>query len=83
MEFFLNAFTKCAESSGKNCLQLKELQPATSCVRDQDATIVPARHIRFPDFIGIIAFNESSAPIRKISNKVTLCRVTKTNLWIT
>ena len=41
MEFFLNVST---EFSDKNiCHYLKGLKPATFCVRNQDATTVPAR----------------------------------------
>ena len=41
LEFFLNVFT---EFSDEKYLSLKRLEPATSCVRDQDATTAPARH---------------------------------------
>ena len=35
------------EFSDKNiCLYLKGLEPATPCVRDQDATTLPARNVR-------------------------------------
>ena len=39
--FSLNA----ANSMTKKYLSLKGLEPPTSCVRDQDATTVPARHM--------------------------------------
>ena len=42
IEFSLNVF---AEFSDKNYYMLKRLfEPAISCVRDQDAATVPARH---------------------------------------
>ena len=48
-EFSLNVFTEFAEFSDKNiCHYNKRAQtchPATSCVRDQDAITVPARHM--------------------------------------
>ena len=48
MEFSLNGFTEFAEFSDKNvCYYSKRAwtcHPATSCVRDQDATTAPARH---------------------------------------
>ena len=48
-EFSLNVFTEFAEFSEKNiCHYSKRVQtchPATSCVRDQNATTVPARHM--------------------------------------
>ena len=45
MEFFLNVFTKFgSDFSDENiCHHGKGFEPATSCVRDQDATTVPAR----------------------------------------
>ena len=49
IEFFLNVFTELAEFSDKNiCYYSKRAwtcHPATSCVRDQDATTVPARYM--------------------------------------
>ena len=42
MEFLLNVFT---EFTDKKYLLLKGLEPATSCIRDQDATTAPARHV--------------------------------------
>ena len=48
MDFFLNVFT---EFSDKKYLSLKGLEPGTSCVRDQDATTVPARHMYVGDKI--------------------------------
>ena len=48
-EFSLNVFTEFTEFSDKNiCHYNKRAQtchPATSCVRDQDAITVPARHM--------------------------------------
>ena len=41
--FSMNSVTKIF-------LSLKGLEFATSCVRDQDATIVPARHVRDRNF---------------------------------
>ena len=47
--FSLNVFTEFAEFTDKNiCLYSKKAQtchPATLCVRDQDATTAPARHM--------------------------------------
>ena len=49
IEFFLNVVTEFAEFSDKNiCHYSKRAQtchPATSCVRDQDATTAPARQL--------------------------------------
>ena len=49
MEFFLNVFTEFSEFSDKNiCHYSKRAQtchPATSCVRDRDATTASARHM--------------------------------------
>ena len=46
MEFSLNVFTEFAEFSDKNYYVLKRLfEPATSCVRDKDASTAPARHM--------------------------------------
>ena len=42
MEFSLNVFT---EFSDKTYFSLKWLKPATSCVRDQNGTTEPARHM--------------------------------------
>ena len=39
VEFSLNVFTEFAEKRTQTC------HPATSCVRDQDATTAPARHM--------------------------------------
>ena len=78
MEFFLNVFT---EFSDKNiCHYLKGLKSATSCVRNQDATTAPARHVRgrifklspihASDSLNLLIFtefNESSDPFRKTS----------------
>ena len=46
--FSRNCLFECINSpqfSDRNYLSLKGLEPATSCVRDQDATTVPARHM--------------------------------------
>ena len=49
LEFFLNVFTEFSKFSEKNiCHYSKRAQicdPVTSCVRDQDATTAPARHM--------------------------------------
>ena len=46
MEFFLNVFTEFSKFSDKKfTITVKGLVPATSCIRDQDATTVPARHM--------------------------------------
>ena len=49
VEFSLNVFTEFVKFSDKNiCHYSKGAQtchPATSCVRDQDATTAPARHM--------------------------------------
>ena len=49
IEFSLNVFTDFAEFSDKNICQYNKraqtCHPATSCVRDQDATTAPARHM--------------------------------------
>ena len=45
LEFFLNVFTEFGKSVKEKSLSLKGLDPSTFCVRDQDATIVPARHM--------------------------------------
>ena len=49
MEFFLNVFTKFSEFSDKNIChyskRARTCHPATSCVRDQDATTASARHM--------------------------------------
>ena len=49
IEFSLNVFTEFAEFSDKNICHYSKrawtCHPATSCVRDQDATPVPARHM--------------------------------------
>ena len=42
---FWNVFTQFAEFSNKKYLSLKGLEPATSCVRDQDSTTAPAIHM--------------------------------------
>ena len=59
-------------------ITIKGFEPATSCVRDQDATTVPARHMWETGsfnwtlfmrqwFIIFLEFNESSSPFRKNS----------------
>ena len=49
IEFSLNVFTEFAEFSDKNIChyskKARTCQSATSCVRDQDATTAPARHM--------------------------------------
>ena len=46
MEFFLNVFTEFSEFREKIILiTIKGLEPATFCVRDQDATTAPVRHM--------------------------------------
>ena len=42
-EFSLNAFTEFSDKIF--VITEKGLKPATSCVRDQDVTTVPARHM--------------------------------------
>ena len=42
LEIFLNVFTEFSEYF---VLTVKGLKPATSCVRDQDASTAPARHM--------------------------------------
>ena len=80
-EFFLNVF------SVTKIFALKGLKPATSCVRDQNATTGPARHvrdrifklipihasviIRSPEFTELN--DESFAPSIKNSNVVKGC----------
>ena len=44
MEFFLNVFTEFAEFSDKKYMSSNGLEPATSHIRDQYATTVPAKH---------------------------------------
>ena len=47
LEFFLNVSLNSANSVTKVfVITVKGLEPATSCVRDQDATTVQARHVR-------------------------------------
>ena len=83
MEFFLNVFTEFSKFSDKKYLSLKGLEPATSCVRDQDAITAPARQMWetgslnwdkfmlqwFIRFPDFSEFNESSVPFRKNSNE--------------
>ena len=49
LEFFLNIFTEFSEFRDKNIWHYSKRSrtrhPATSCVRDQDATTAPARHM--------------------------------------
>ena len=49
MEFSLNGFTEFAEFSDKNIFhyskKARTCHPAISCVRDQDATRAPTRHM--------------------------------------
>ena len=49
VEFFLNVFIEFAEFNDKNIFHYSErartCHPANSCVRDQDATTAPARHM--------------------------------------
>ena len=46
MEFFLNVSLNSVNSVTKIfVITVKGLEPATSCVRDQDATSVPVRHM--------------------------------------
>ena len=46
MEFFLNVFHWIQRIQWqKKLFTVKGLEPATSCVRDQDATTAPARHM--------------------------------------
>ena len=45
IEFSLNVFIEIVEFSDKNNQILKSLfEPATTCVKDQDATTAPARY---------------------------------------
>ena len=81
--FSLNVFTEFTEfRDKKNCHFSKSAQtchPATSCLRDQNATTVPDKIfkltpflasviIRFPEFV---EFSECSASLRK--NSIVLC----------
>ena len=85
----MGVFPKCyTEFSDKNiCQYSKRAQaynPATSCVRDQDATTAPSRHMWeigtlnwahimlqwFTRFPEFVEFDESSVPFRKNSNKL-------------
>ena len=45
MDFFLNVFTELSEFTENKFLYIKGIEPATSSVRDQDATTVPARRM--------------------------------------
>ena len=42
---FIEVFPKFAEFSDKKYLSFKGLEPAISCIRDQDATTAPTRHM--------------------------------------
>ena len=42
---FPKRFTEFSKFSDKNYFSLKGLEPAASCVRDQDVTTAPARQI--------------------------------------
>ena len=44
---FPKCFTEFSKFSDKNIfvITVKRLEPATSCVRDQDATTAPSRHM--------------------------------------
>ena len=44
LEFFLNVSLNSVTKTF--VITVKGLKPATSCVKDQDATTVPARHVR-------------------------------------
>ena len=73
MKFFLNVYTEFSDKIF--VIRVKGLKPVTSCVRVQDATTAPARHIwetvswnwAHVEFAEITEFNESSAPFRKNS----------------
>ena len=82
VEFFLYVSLNSADSVTKIfVITVKKLKTATSCVRDQDATTAPARHMWdtrslnwtqfmlqwFIRFPGFAEFNESSTPFRKNS----------------
>ena len=45
LEFFLNVFTEFRKFIDKKYLSLEGLGLVTSCVRDQDATTTPTRHM--------------------------------------
>ena len=90
LEFFLNVFTEFSEFRDKNIWHYSKrsrtCHPAISCVRDQDVTTVPARHMWgtgslswsqfmlqwFISFNEFAEFNESSALFRK--NSIMFCR---------
>ena len=42
---FPKCFTEFGEFRDKKYLSLKRLEPATSCVRERDATVMLARHM--------------------------------------
>ena len=82
-EFSLNVFTEFAEFTDKNRSHYNKgartCHPATSCVRDQDATTSPVRHMWVTEslnwlqfilqwFIRFSEFTKCSAPFRKNSN---------------
>ena len=85
MEFFLNVFHWIQQIQWQKIYDIKRTRtchPATSCVRDQNASTVPARHMWeigslnwaefmlqwFINFSEFTEFSESSAPFRKNSN---------------
>ena len=86
MEFFLNVFHWIQriqwQKKNYDIKRTRTCHPATSCVRDQHATTVPARHMWeigslnwaqfmlqwFISFSEFTEFSESSAPFRKNSN---------------
>ena len=86
IEFFLNVFTEFSDKNGHYSKRVRTCHSATSCVRVQDATTVPARHMWetgslnwaqfmlqwFIWFPEFAEFSESSASFRKNSN-VTAC----------
>ena len=45
IEFFLNVCTEFTEKIDIYCILKRLFEPATSCVRDQDATAAPARQV--------------------------------------
>ena len=86
IKLYNGVFLKCLhwiQRQKKIVITLKGLEPATSCVRDQGATTVPARHMWktaslnwaqfiFQWFIRFTEFNESSTPFRKKLQYYTL-----------
>ena len=53
MEFFLNVFT---EFSDKKYFSLRELEPATPSVSNQDSTTAPARHMWETETLNLAQF---------------------------